>query len=55
MTLEKYKASMEEHIVNDKEIDRKELNKVERKLDDHSKSVVRMFKVAENHNSLREH
>ena len=44
-----YLESMEEHHKNDKIIDKKELNKVERKLGYHSKSVVKIIKVGQSH------
>ena len=44
-----YRNSMEKHHKGDKEINKKELNKVERKLNEESKSVVRIFRVGEGH------
>ena len=46
---ETYKNSMEKHYLKDTEITKKELNKVERKLNEHSKDCVKIFKVAEKH------
>ena len=50
---DKYKDSMEEHVKNDRNISKKELNKIERKLNDHSKSTARMFKIADNHGQFK--
>ena len=44
-----YLESMKEHHNGDKIINKKELNKVERKLGYHSKSVVKIFKVGQSH------
>ena len=41
-----YITSMKEHHQFDKEIDKKQLNKIERTLNKHSKSTVRIFNVA---------
>ena len=46
---ETYQKSMKKHYEKDKEIDKKELNKIERKLNEHLKDCVRIFKVAESH------
>ena len=40
---------MEEHFKTDKPIDKKELNRVERLLNDHSKSVVQIYNVGLKH------
>ena len=40
-----YKESMEEHHKDDKVITKRELNKVERELHDHSKSITKIFKI----------
>ena len=53
MKPESYKESMEERLAVDKEIDEKELNKVERKLNYHSKSVVKIFRVGESHGQYK--
>ena len=44
-----YLEGMKEHHEDDEEISKKELNKTERKLSDHSKSLTKIFKVAEQH------
>ena len=49
MKAETYLKSMKEHVVDDKEINKKELNKIERKLNGHSKSIVKIFKVGYTH------
>lgn len=44
-----YEVSMEEHYKNDKLIDKKELNKIQRTLNGHSKNAVKIFKVGDEH------
>ena len=44
---ETYLVSMEEQHKMDKEIDKKEVNKIERNLNKHSKSVVKIFNVGD--------
>ena len=44
-----YIQSMKEHHENDEEINKKQLNKIERDLCGHSKSITRIFKVGEGH------
>merc|ERR1711954_603941 len=48
MLPEKHNKTIQEHFAEDKEIDRKQLNKIEGKLDNHSK-----FKIGENHGQLK--
>lgn len=38
-----YKISMENHINKDRKIDRKELNKMEKKLNDHGKNFIKII------------
>ena len=44
-----YTNSMEEHHRDDKVISKKELNKIQRKLNDHSKSLTKVFKISVEH------
>ena len=47
MLPETFKKSMEKHYKNDKVVGKKEVNRIERKLHEHSRSVVKIFRVAE--------
>ena len=49
MSSASYKESMEEHHRGDKSITKKELNKVEKELGRHLKSVVKIFRVGYKH------
>ena len=49
MTTQMYKDSMEKRLKDDKIIERKEINQIQRKLNEHSKDIVRIFKVGEDH------
>ena len=46
---ETFKASMKEHYEMDKELNKKELNKIYRELGEHSKCITRIFNVGEQH------
>ena len=48
-----YKDGMQEHVENDRIIDKKELNKVERILGEHSKSSVKIFKIGDKYGQLK--
>merc|ERR1711954_189647 len=49
MKSEPYISSMKEHHNEDKVINKKELNKIERNLNKHSKSITKIFNIGEKH------
>ena len=48
-----YSNSMKEHHEHDETIDKKEVNKIERNLNFHSKSITKMFKIGESHGQFK--
>ena len=44
-----YEEGMEEHHVDDKILSKKELNKVQRRLNEHSKSMTKVFNIGKEH------